>query len=113
MSKGPKQLLRVVPSPVDASGYHKTQGTKVLMPDGTPIPAITGLSIHCPMDGVWEATITAHVVAPEVGVHADLVHDWPMPWWRRALLWLAGVREYDITDLGEPSFRKYAKFTLR
>ena len=106
-------LLRVVPGPLDESVYHKVIGTKVLLPDGTALPAVTKVTlIACAnTQQIWKARIECHVAAPELSACAQLDVPKSLPWWRKALLWLAGARELDVTDFDSTS-REYRRVRI-
>lgn len=66
------KLLRIVPPENPGGGYTKTQGTKVLMPDGTSLPAVNGIVIRAEPDGLWRAEISCFVQPPDVTCLSDV-----------------------------------------
>lgn len=109
------KLMRIVPCEHEPHTHCKTQGTKVLLPDGTPVPGITSITLHCDPNDIWHATIKANVSPPEVTVSATVSTERPLSWWRRVLLRLAGVQSVEDTDLQATAleFRKVRWFSLR
>jgi len=57
------QLATIIPGPVSEDGYHRTQGTKVLLPSGEELPRVTEIQLDAQVGDVWRAVITcmAHV----------------------------------------------------
>jgi len=88
------KLLRIVPRENPDGGPHLTQGTKVLMPDGTPVPGITKIVITGLTNDVFRADISCHVTLPEITCMASVATEWAPSRWRRFLWWIWYDREW-------------------
>lgn len=67
-----EQILRIVPVAPSQSGLTLVQGTQVLMPDGTPIPYVTDITLSAHLNDVWRAQITCLVRPPEISCMASV-----------------------------------------
>lgn len=86
-------LLRIIPGPIVANHFNKTEGTKVITSDGREVNGVIRVTLVAELGDVWRATIECFCVPPEeVKVMGSLVATLPPSWWRRALLRLAGVK---------------------
>jgi hypothetical protein len=66
-------VLRIVPRENPDGGAHLTQGTQVLMPDGTPLPGVTGIVLRADVNDVWRAEIHCNVEVTDLSALA-IVH---------------------------------------
>lgn len=103
-----RQLVSIVPHAPVAGTPCMTQGTKVLLADGSELGGITKITLTADINDVWRAQIE---VIPSMnamaGVEAEIVGGEPS-WWRRALCRMAGVQlrrtgmERTSTDARKP-----------
>jgi hypothetical protein len=98
-----RPAVRIVPSAPCSLGVSKTQGTQVLMPDGTPIPRVHRIELVADVDDVWRATIHCYVQVGEMSALGTIIRTDPKhrPWWRRLLDALSPKRpdEIDVTNM--------------
>lgn len=84
-------VVTILPPPNQKPGSAQmTQGTRVILSDGSELARVTGVTLTAGVNGVWEATIT---VLPEIIQPVDAE---------------AHIVEVDITDLKAQS-RTYAR----
>lgn len=96
-----KTLLRIVPPPMGEDAFaHRTMGTQVLTPDGTPLPGVTRITLTAEPNSIWRATIECTVEAPEICALTGLRTYKPMGRFKRLVLRLIGVRVAEVTNLG-------------
>ena len=60
------KLLRIIPPEHAANGLCRTQGTRVLTPNGEEVKGITTITLHCECNDVWRATLSVIIDPPEV-----------------------------------------------
>ncbi|HEY0290704.1 MAG TPA: hypothetical protein VGC62_27485 [Pseudomonas sp.] len=84
------KIATIIPAPTkDGSGCHLTQGTRVLLSDGSELSGVISINLSAEANGVWTALIEVHPqVIPTITAVAD-------------------IREVDITALQDES-RVYA-----
>lgn len=104
---GERKLLRIVPVEHNGDELVRTAGTQVLMPDGTPVPNVTGIVIRAAVDDMWQAEITCYVEPPEVTCLSELTHrrfegkPRPLWWWIKAW-WLCRKKPPGPKKFGPP-----------
>lgn len=54
-------LVSIVPPPTEPGRPTLTQGTEVILADGSKMDGVTGITIRADCNGVWQATIECHV----------------------------------------------------
>ena len=104
-----QKLLRIVPPEASTTGVTKAQGTKVLMPDGTPVSGVSEIVMTAKVDGAWEARITCHVTPVEMNLPTQVEVGKTLTWWRRLLLRAAGVTEARVTALDHTTYHRYER----
>lgn len=91
MSEPRKSYVTVVPRERTGTGPVLTQGTKLVLDDGTELQGVSGIVLRAEIGGIWTAEVTLH---PRVGVMpgmlATIIQE-KTSWWRRMFARLAGV----------------------
>lgn len=101
-----KSIATIVPPELgDGEWYAKTQGTKVVLEDGSVLSGVTKITLVAVTDDIWRAVIECNVKIQAVKVDAEIM---PSPitvmirnrpaWWQRVLLRLAGSNIQVVTD---------------
>lgn len=109
-----RNILHIEMCEPDVRGSEvKCLGTKITLPDGTPVSGITKIEIIGQVDDVWRAVIHANVTIGRFVVVAEMAKGKHLSWWRRLLLKAAGVRYIEDTDLREEHYRQYTSLSLR
>lgn len=65
-------LVRIIPGACGDGFPHRTNGTKVLMPDGTELPRVTKIVLTAEPDDIWRAEIHCHVLVDQVVAEAQI-----------------------------------------
>lgn len=100
------QLVTIIPDVPMGEGARRTQGTKVLLPDGRHLPGVTRIVITCDTNNVWRATIDCLANVPAFdGVEAEVrVEARWRRWLRVVQRWLG--RDVEVTTL-DSTAREY------
>lgn len=106
METNQKFLATVIPPESLESGATRTQGTRVVLDDGTELTQVTGIILEAQVNSLWHGTITCH---PKMGVMKGMtvhIQYGKASWWRTLLCRLAGVLvEESHLDLIERRYR--------
>ncbi|KPB75972.1 hypothetical protein BTW15_02530 [Pseudomonas syringae pv. tomato] len=61
------KVATIIPGPQSsASSAHLTQGTKVIMSDGSELAGVTRITLHAEAGDVWKAIIEVHPKAVQI-----------------------------------------------
>lgn len=101
------QRVTIIP-PESRDGLTRTQGTRVVLEDGTELEGVEKVTLTAVPNSLWRAAIE---LQPKMGVmkgmHAQL-YQGRSSWWRTLLCRMAGVILED-TDVSYKRVRNYRK----
>jgi hypothetical protein len=95
----------VAPAPSEI-GLTRTQGTKVLLEDGSELEGVYRIVLRAEVNDIWTAEIHCHPSMAEITAWASVHSDKPN-WWSRLWSKLKGG-DIDVTKLDSGS-REYRK----
>jgi|GEM_PF-2620760 len=84
-----------------------TQGTRVILADGSELGGVQSIEITGKSDDVWRARISCLVTMDEmIDIDGEITERRVvLTWWRRMLLRAAGVTASNITAMGHQANR--------
>jgi len=88
---GEQQTVTVIPPEPGETGVSRSQGTRVVLADGTELGKVTKITLVAEINEVWRGTIE---LMPAMGVMKgmEVSINRPNPsWWRTMLCRMAGV----------------------
>ena len=96
------ELATIIPPRNTGKGPTVTQGTKVVLSDGSELKGITRIEIQANANDVWRARIDCYIkpaIVKDALLEVRQSAGVPFSWWRKALLRLAGIDAASITTL--------------
>lgn len=78
------KTVRIVQERPSSSGIVMTQGTKVVLDDGSELQGVTKIVLTAEVNDIWRAEIHCHVGALDMQAEAVIHH---APWHARLRLW--------------------------
>lgn len=110
------KLCTIVPPPSEAGKYTRTNGTKVVLPDGSVLGGVTSIRLIGHTNDIWRAEIEclAHVDAMPGMLVSINTNGKQLTLWQRTLLWLSGMRAIAVETLdSEAEYLEWRRFRLR
>ena len=111
-----RTLVTIVPPKSTGKGFTVTNGTKVLLPNGTELKGVTGIRLIGHSNDVWRAEIECIAHVDEMpGMLASIrTSGKRLSLWQRVLLRLSGLHAIAVETLDSDSdFQEWKRFRLR
>lgn len=97
-----KSVVQVIPPPPMATGVTYSQGTRVVLDDGSELEGVYRVVLTAEVNETWSGVIH---VRPKVGIMKGMlvtVQEGRSSWWRTLLCGLAGA-QVQVTGVGDDS----------